>query len=197
MDVLGGGLFLADQHEDALPVQEAQLSLMRRHGDAEHNMLITRGNLALTYKSLGRLESALTIGRDVFLGFLKLYGDENSETLREANNYASLLIRLERCGKASKLLRKLTPVARRVLGEDNETTLKLRWSYAEALHKDPTATLEDLREAVATLEDAERIAKRVFGGAHPFTEGMEGDLRISRKVLRAREDGKKVKFVKH
>ena len=59
-------------------------------------MLISQGNLALTYKSLGRLEPALQINRDVFLGFLKLYGEEHSETLREANNYACLLLRLER-----------------------------------------------------------------------------------------------------
>ena len=54
-------------------------------------------------------------------------------------------------------------------------------------YKDPAATLDDLREAVTTLEDAGRIARRVFGGEHPFTEGMEGDLRIARAVLSARE----------
>ena len=37
------------------------------------------------------------------------------------------------------------------------------------------------------LEDAERIARRVFGGAHPLTKGIEGDLRKSRAVLRAGE----------
>ena len=49
---------------------------------------------------------------------------------------------------------------------------------------DPDATLSDLREAVTTLEDAERIARRVFGGAHPLTKGIEGDLRAA---LRARD----------
>ena len=38
-----------------------------------------------------------------------------------------------------------------------------------ALYFDAAATLDDLREAVATLEDAERIARRVLGGAHPLT----------------------------
>ena len=33
-----------------------------------------------------------------------------------------------------------------------------------ALYQDPRATLDDLREAVTTLEDTERIARRVFGG---------------------------------
>ena len=56
-----------------------------------------------------------------------------------------------------------------------------------ALYKDDGATLEDLREAVTILEDAERTARRVMGGAHPLTEGIEDDLQHARALLRARE----------
>ena len=49
------------------------------------------------------------------------------------------------------------------------------------------ATLDDLREAVTTLEDAGRIARRVFGGAHPITEAIETSLREARAVLHVRE----------
>ena len=56
-----------------------------------------------------------------------------------------------------------------------------------ALYTDPSATLDDLREAVTTLEDAERIARRVFGGTHPFTGRIELPLREARSVLAARE----------
>ena len=56
-----------------------------------------------------------------------------------------------------------------------------------ALYKDANATLDDLREAVTTLEDAERIARRLFGSAHPLTQRIGGDLRISRGMLRDHE----------
>ena len=79
------------------------------------------------------------------------------------------------------------PVARRVLGECHDTTLKTRWICAASLYQDDCATLDDLREAVTTLEDAGRIARRVLGSAHPTTGGIEDDLRKSRAVLRARE----------
>ena len=59
--------------------------------------------------------------------------------------------------------------------------------YATALYMDPCATLDDLREAVATLEDSERTARRVFGGAHPIVMGVEDDLQDARAALRARE----------
>ena len=52
---------------------------------------------------------------------------------------------------------------------------------------DPDATLDDLREAVMTLEDAGRTARRVFGGAHPLTEAIENSLRDAQAALRARE----------
>ena len=84
-------------------------------------------------------------------------------------------------------MRKTMPVARRVLGEGRETTLRTRWIYAEVLCEDPAATLDDLREAVETLEEIERTTRRVLGGEHPTTTGIEGDLRNARAALRARE----------
>ena len=58
---------------------------------------------------------------------------------------------------------------------------------AWTLYADDSATLDDLREAVTTLEDVARIARRVLGGAHPLTGGIEYHLRNSRDVLRAHE----------
>ena len=80
-------------------------------------------------------------------------------------------------------------MARRVLGECDRLTLKIRWNYALALFRDNGATLDDLREAVTTLEDAGRIARRVLGGAHPLTVEIERLLQFVRAELRARDGG--------
>ena len=56
-----------------------------------------------------------------------------------------------------------------------------------ALCNNTGATLDDLREGATTLEDTERIARRVLGGAHPLTERIEDALRQARAALRARE----------
>ena len=50
-----------------------------------------------------------------------------------------------------------------------------------------TITLDSVREAVTTLEDTERIARRVLGGAHPTTKSIEDDIQGARAALRARE----------
>jgi len=54
-------------------------------------------------------------------------------------------------------------------------------------YDDPAATLDDLREAVTTLEDTARIAKRVLGSSHPLAGGIEDDLRAARAALRVSE----------
>ena len=78
-------------------------------------------------------------------------------------------------------------MARRVLGESDDTTLRMRKVYARALFTDDDATLDDLNEAVTILEDAERIARRVLGGAHPVTTAIVHGLKASRRALAARQ----------
>ena len=63
----------------------------------------------------------------------------------------------------------------------------MRRNYALALYKDRGATPDDLREAVTTLEDTVRTARRVLGGVHPSTMGLETSLRNARAVLAARD----------
>jgi len=100
---------------------------------------------------------------------------------------ASLLKRLKHFEEAKSLMLKMMPVAQRILGENHITTLRMRLVYAQSLQQDDRATLDDLREAVTTLEDTERIARRVLGGAHPTATGIEYELRDARAALAARE----------
>jgi hypothetical protein len=187
MSVLGNGLAEAEHWLDTLSVQEAELSMKRRLGASEEDTLVVRNNLSNTYDALGRHEDALRMMRDVYSGTLKFKGEEHRDTLISANNYADSLLSLNRFEEAKSVLREVIPVARRVLGENDTLTFRMRKVYAEVLYEDPAATLDDLREAVATLEDARRIGRRVLGGAHPLTSSIEEDVRVARAALRARE----------
>ena len=137
---------------------------------------------------LGRLEEALRVRQDTYSGCVSLYGEEHRESLHEAYIHATLLRDLNRFAESKSLLRKTVPVARRVLGESYELTLRMRWNYARALYEDPAATLDDLREAVTMLEGAEQTAHRVLGGAHPLTKGIELWRGEARAALNARQE---------
>ena len=188
MKLLGIGLSDAENYEDALIVLEAELAMLRRLGASETRILAAQCNLAITYDQLGRDEEALSMKRDVYCGRLELNGEEHQDTLIAANNYASSLVKLERFEQAKALLRKTMPVARRVLGECSDTTLVLRLNYAKAFYQDaPAATLDDLREAVTTLECVARTYKRVFGKSHPEDRWVQGAMEEARAKLAARD----------
>ena len=188
MENLGSGLSAAGHHEDALSVKEAVLSTERRLGAPEGNLLVAQNNLATTYATLGRLDEALRMRQDVYSGYVKLLGEEHEGTVHTAFNYATALLDLQRFDEGKSLLRKVIPVARRVLGEVNESTLGMRSIYARTLYDDPAATLDDLRESVTTLEELDRTARRVLGGAHPTTVRNERSLRNARAILSVREN---------
>ena len=136
---------------------------------------------------VGRFEEALNMYRYLLSGHVRLHGEEQHSTILAASNYAHSLNELKRYQEARAVLRRTVPVARRVLGDSNNTTIRIRWHYARALVLDTGPALDHLREGVTALEDIERIARRVLGGAHPTTESIGSNLREARAGLRARE----------
>ena len=184
MTGLGNGLHSAKRYEDALIVREADLALARRFGETR-NIIVTLSNLASVFDELGRRTEALSLRQEVYSVTLQLFGEEHIESLIEANNLAKILTRQQppRLEEAKSLLRKTIPVARRVIGESHIQTLRIRASYAWVLSNDSSPSLDDLREAVTTLEDTERTARRVLGGTHPFTMDIETTLQNARSKL--------------
>ena len=53
MAELGNGLSEADHEEEALPVREANLSMLRRLDASECDILGAQNNLAITYAAVG------------------------------------------------------------------------------------------------------------------------------------------------
>ncbi len=125
--------------------------------------------------------------QDTYTRWLKLKGDAHEETLREATSCAITLSNLHRYAEAKALLRKMIPVARRVLAESDDLQFRMRLACNRALCENPAKTLDDLREAVSMLEEIEPTARRVLGGAHPITVDVEANLRLARAALRARD----------
>ena len=160
---------------------------MRRAGARQLNILAAQGNLASTFQKLGRREQALQMREEILAGCRKLYGEEAEGTLLAALNCATSLGGLHRFEESKVLLRKTISVAQRVLGEGHDLTLRMRWCHAMTLYDHPAATLYDLRESVATLEELGRTVRRVLGGAHPLTMQLEISLQKARATLRARE----------
>ena len=83
---------------------------------------------------------------------------------------------------------------RRVLERGLERQLEGRVVAVAVVLVADCATLDDLREAVTTLEETLLLARRVLGRTHPITGLIDKELRNARAALRAREAGKRVVF---
>ena len=189
MNVLGNGLQTARRDEDALSVRIAEFDMIKRHGSSREKALAVLHNLASSYEAVGRFEDALGIQLNVYRNTLKYYGKQHEDSLNAAYNLAITLRRLGQFQEARALLRESISVAQRVRGPCDVRTLKMRWDYANAVYMDPAATLDDLREAVTTLEETTRTGRRVMGRSHPLVLRFEQDLRNAQGALRARETG--------
>jgi len=66
MAQLANGLSETQQHEAALSVREAELSTLRRLGQAEEQINNSKANLAFSYECLGRHEEALVLRRELY-----------------------------------------------------------------------------------------------------------------------------------
>ena len=85
--------------------------------------------------------------------------------------------------EARALCTEMLPKSRKLLGEEDDITLGLRYSYAQALVYKPVPSLEELRLAVAVLEKLERTALRVLGPSHPKIPAVRQTLGLARGKL--------------
>ena len=96
------------------------------------------------------------------------------------NNYGITLIDLRRFEEAKRLLRKVLPVARRVLGAEHVRTLSLREDLARATLGGDSSSKEK-RKALQTLEETLGVMRRVLGAAHPETQRVQRQLEAHRR----------------
>ena len=100
-----------------------------------------------------------------------------------ANNYAESLIQLQRFQEAKRVLRKVIPVAQRLLGTVHACTVSLREDLALATLQDGNSTLGEKREALRTLEDTLGVMRRVLGPQHPETQRVQHNLEVYREAF--------------
>ena len=75
--------------------------------------------------------------------------------------------RLSHFVEAKVLIRKTLPVARRVIGEDHDTSMGLRCLLHHSTVLDPKSTRGDVQEAKKELDKILCQARRVLGATHP------------------------------
>ena len=185
MGILGESFMQgADRPEEALPVLEAELALMRRYwSHDEANILSVQTNLSNCLDDLGRHDEALVLKRGTYASLVAIHGVSDETTITAGLN---LLISLNRAGclvEAQTLGRELATRATEALGADHILTLKTIHGLVDARRRDPDATRETMHDAAATLQDVYQRQRRLLGATHPDTRTSERDLTSLRRWL--------------
>ena len=147
MRILGDAFRLSQQPEDALPVLEATLALMRRHwSHDEQGILAVQHNLATCLQDVGRRDEALVLLREGYARRVATLGVSHERTILCGSNLVASMLSLKLWDEAKSFGRdRLLPVARQSLGADHDETLKINHRLAAALANNPERTRDHLR----------------------------------------------------
>ena len=95
------------------------------------------------------------------------------------------LIRCARYEETKSFLRKQLPNARRALGAENDTFLRLRGMYAKCLCLADIDSRDNVAEAVTIFEELSSTVRRIYGTSHPLLETVQHDLELMQEQLAA------------
>ena len=182
MTILGVGLNAVNRHEEQLEILEAQVAAEELMDQEEEDILVTQSNLALCYEGLGRREEAIRLHHQVYADSVRL-GLASSTTLEYALSLCATVVYAGRYTEAKSLLCKLLPEARRDLGVEDDTYIRLRATYGQALLECDEASRDDVVEAMAIFEELSTTIRRIYGTAHPFMPRIQADIEEARKKL--------------
>jgi hypothetical protein len=193
LSLLGTGLYQHGRWQEALDVYEVDLAARTRNTQQRASLmqvLDLQMNIAeCCAHLLSRGHEALAVRRIIYQKARELKGVcEKVHGIPAAQNLAISLINAREFAEAKTLLREAVPAARKAHGQDAEPTLQLTDLLALALTSDPAATQLDLRESIAILEEASRLARSSpsLGTRHPITGQLVHDISRTRAAILAR-----------
>ena len=180
--------------ETALAAFEAHLGAERRFFAAnweersrDDDILTAEKQISHCYAHLGRHYEAITLRRSIYERRLAKHGPMDVNVLNDAMSLAFSLVSDYFFEEAKTFLRDIIPRSESVLGNQHHNTLAARRLYAKAVYTDAHSSLDEQREAIATLEDCRRIGRQVFGNEHPICEAVDDSLVKARERLSLQE----------
>ena len=162
--------------------------------------MIPQTLLVACYDRLGQPDEALRICRSIYADHKALVGlarrsrtDReamrvmNRDTIQRGSNLSIVLLRNGLYAEAEQVARETLGMARGENGQGALDTVKTIHFLGQILYRNPSASRNASREAVALLEEAATIARRALGPHHPETSIIVAALAEAREVLASHE----------
>ena len=143
-------------------------------GETHPNTLASRNNLALAYRSAGRLDEAIPLLERTLADYERVLGETHPNTLTSRNNLALAYQDAGRLDEAIPLYERTLTDREPVLGETHPDTLTSRNNLASAYQ-----AAGRLDEAIPLYERTLTDRERVLGETHPDTLGSRNNLALA------------------
>lgn len=157
------------------------------HGEEHPDTLISKTNLASTYRVLGRFHDAAKLEVPVLAIKRRVFGEEHPSTLSSMDNLALTYNKLGSPHNAEKLEVSVLGIRRRTLGEEHPETLISMGVLAFAY-----GSMGRFNDAEKLEASALAIGKRIFGEEHPETLTLMSNLASTYRLLGRFEDAEKL-----
>ncbi|WP_292368662.1 tetratricopeptide repeat protein [Methanoregula sp. UBA64] len=159
-------------YASAINLYNRVLVIQRHTGDDETSkILVTMGNLAITFREAGQLAKARKLQEYVLARRLKIYGKNTRETIVAMSNLSMTLGVLGKVTESRELQEEALDLSKKYLGPKHPDTLVIMGSLA--------STLDDLGEYTKSQELHEQslaLSKEILGPKHPDTLISMGNL---------------------
>ncbi|MFE2067022.1 FxSxx-COOH system tetratricopeptide repeat protein [Streptomyces sp. NPDC059467] len=162
---------LADQRE-LLPPRHWQI-------------LMTASALAADLGAVGRLDEALKLADEAYLGFKQEYGEDDLRTLAANNNRALCLRLLGRYQEAGGADQEIYSVRKNALGARHPHTLASQTNRGRDLRE-----TGEYEASVSTLRDGHERYKDLLGETHPETLRTAKSLAVSLRMAGRVDDAR-------
>ncbi|NUR39728.1 MAG: tetratricopeptide repeat protein, partial [Streptomyces sp.] len=144
--------------------QQVLLYWEQARGDADHDTLVARGNLALAYVEADAPDKAIPLLQSTLAQREEASGDTGPEILTIRNNLALAYINTGDLDQAIPLMKTTLAERERLLGTTHAHTLTSRHNLACAF-----AEAGDLDQAIPLMETTLAQCEEIRGVTHPYT----------------------------
>jgi tetratricopeptide (TPR) repeat protein len=155
---------------EAEAFQEKILNLTKDPQRCDKDAIRAAQGLAFTYREQARFQESEKMSKDAISWCREIYGDKHLETKMATNSLAGTYIRLGRIDEAEEMLNSISePIQEGA--RNNTLTIYILDNMAEL-----SISKNDFPRAVEARRKVLELSTRVYGGEHPDTLKMAGNL---------------------
>lgn len=177
LSALSNGLHSVNAFKEALVVDQIRLDAHIRSNRSHAGRIRLMGALASTHATLGALDDALVIHRQVHEWTVSKNGEKHKDSIFSGLNVVATLLNSKRYKEVQNFAFPWINIAMDTLGPGHAFTYDIIDTYCASITSDKGSSADDIRDVRGMLEAAAQRCRLVLGESHPTTYRLANNLK--------------------